>query len=393
MPPASSPPAIERPAVERPVADLPLLTGLRFPVALWVVLYHAEKLVVGEGGYIPVIHHGYLGVDVFFLISGFILAHVYRQRFARGEPGLYRHFVWLRFARVWPAYAAVLLIAAAVGILRARWGSGTMQIEPLPYLWEFLRHLAMLQSWGLADFEAFNQPGWSLSAEWAAYLSFPLFLFAANLARTNAARVLAIALSFALLWLVYRQAGFTDLNQAGGPGMMRLAVEFLSGILLCALAPVPGRDGRAGDIAVIAGIAGTAIVLPTLGQRLPLGDVLALPFFALLVWGAAASGPIARRILANRAILFLGAASYSIYLVQSPAAAPIVAIGKVLGLTTLAAWPQIAALMSIAAALVAGIAVYLLVEQPARAFLRRGRGGATKRPPVEPAAGGRPRAG
>lgn len=150
------------PVLERPVVDLPVLTGLRFPVALWVVLYHSEKLVIDEWGSIPVIHHGYLGVDVFFLISGFILAHVYRQRFARSEPGLYRHFVWLRFARVWPAYAAVLLIAAIVGILRARWGSGTMQIEPLPYFWEFLRHLAMLQSWGLADFEAFNQPGWSL---------------------------------------------------------------------------------------------------------------------------------------------------------------------------------------------------------------------------------------
>ncbi len=351
-------------------------------MALWVVLYHAEKIAVGDTGYVPVIHHGYLGVDVFFLISGFILAHVYRHRFAEGETGLYRHFVWLRFARVWPAYASVLVIAAVVEIVRARWGTGSSQIDPLPYLWEFVRHLAMLQSWGLADFEAFNQPGWSLSAEWAAYLSFPLFLFVANLARSNAVRVAMIALAIALLWFVYRQAGFVSLNQAGFPGMLRLAVEFLSGILLCAMAPVHGRDERVGDIAVIAGIAGACIVLPTLGRWLPLGDVLALPFFALLVWGAAAGGPLARRLLANRAMLFLGAASYSIYLVQLPAAAPIAAIGKALGLYTLVAWPQIAAAACIVAAVVAGIAVYLFIEQPARVFLRRARVGPVTRPPA-----------
>jgi peptidoglycan/LPS O-acetylase OafA/YrhL len=374
-PPQSLPPSSPSPAV----VDLPVLTGLRFPMALWVVLYHAEKIAVGDTGYVPLIHHGYLGVDVFFLISGFILAHVYGRRFAAGEPGLYRHFLWLRLARVWPAYAAVLLAAAALELLRARWGSGQLHIDPGPWSWELVKHLAMVQSWGLADYGRFNQPGWSLSAEWAAYLSFPVFLFVARPARTARTRVAVIAVAMALLWFVYRQAGFSDLNQPGGPGMPRLAVEFLSGILLCAMAPVPGRNGRSGDVAVVAGLLGVLLVLPTLGHTLPLGDVLALPFFGLVVWGGAAGGPLARRKFANPAMLFLGAASYSIYLVQSPVIAPVFVAASYLGLTNLSWWPQLAAALCIAASVVAGSAVYLLVEQPARSFLRRWRAGAARR--------------
>ena len=137
------------------------------------------------------------------------------------------------------------------------------------------------------------------------------------------------------------------------------------------MAPTPGRDGRRGDIAVVVGVAGALLMPPTLGRALPLGDVLALPFFALMVWGGAADGPLARRILANPAMLFLGAASYSIYLVHLPVMAPVFVAGTLLGLTTLAWWPALAAALWIAAALVAGSAVYLFIERPARSLLRR----------------------
>lgn len=351
--------------------DLPALTGLRFPAALWVVLYHAEKTLAGDDGYIPLMHNGYLGVDIFFLISGFILAHVYGRRFAAREPGIYRRFLWLRLARVWPAYATVLLAVAALQVVRARWGSGSLHIDAGRWSWELARHLAMVQSWGLADYRSFNIPGWTLSAEWAAYLLFPLFLTVARLVQGKMALVAVIALAFALLWGVYRHAGFGDLNQPGGPGMLRLAVEFLSGILLCAMAPVPERDGRAGDIAVIAGVAGVLLLLPTVGRALPLGDGLALPFFALAVWGCAAGGPLTRRIFANPAMLFLGGASYSIYLVQSPATVPVSLVGSFLGLTALPCWPGLATALAIAVTLGAGIALYLCIERPARSFLRR----------------------
>jgi peptidoglycan/LPS O-acetylase OafA/YrhL len=351
------------------IVELPALTGVRFLFALWVVLHHAEKLLVGTGR-VPLMHHGYLGVDGFFMLSGLILAHVYREQFER-RPGLplYVHFLWLRLARLWPAYLAALLFCAALEIVRARWGSGAMVIDAEPWLWELARHAAMLQAWGLADFEKFNIPGWTVSAEWGAYLAFPLFILATRrIAGMAWPSLAAIALAFVAIYLFYRWAGATDLNQPGPRGMVRLAAEFFAGILLHGLMPRTAAVSRWGDAAAVAGIVGSVLVLTTLGTSWPLSDALALPLLALLLWGCMAGGPWVMTIFGNPTLLFLGAASYSIYLVQSP-------VTSVVGFVA-ARWPPLQGLplftlVVVLATMVAGVLLYLLVERPARAWLRR----------------------
>ena len=355
---------------KRDDGELPALTGVRFLFAIWVVLYHAEKFLVPAPGGIPLMHNGYLGVDGFFMLSGLILTHVYRRQFER-TPGLslWTHFLWLRLARIWPAYLAALFFCAALEIVRARWGSGALVIEPEPWIWELIRHTVMIQSWGLGDYEAFNVPGWTVSAEWGAYVAFPLFLIATRrLVGTTWPALVAIALSFAALYAFYRWVGAADLNQPGPGGMMRLAAEFLVGVVLRGLMPDAATARRWGDIAAGIGLAGASLVLPLLGPRLPLGDALALPFFALLLWGCMAGGPWVMRIFGSPTLLFLGAASYSIYLVQSP-------VTTVAGFMA-ARWPVLAAppvfvALQLAATVIAGVLLYLVVEKPARAWLRR----------------------
>jgi peptidoglycan/LPS O-acetylase OafA/YrhL len=333
-------------------ADLPALTGVRFLLALWVVLYHDERIVVGDQGYVPLLYQGHLGVDGFFLISGFILAHVYGGRFAAHESGLYRHFLWARLARIWPAYAVALLF----------W----------TWLWQLLCHLAMVQSWGIGDIYIFNLPAWSLSAEWAAYLLFPLVMLLSRRFSRTPARLAAIAGAFAALYAVCRLLGCEHLDQPGVFGMPRLAAEFFVGVMLRSFGTPARRDDHAGDIAALAGLAGTLLVLPTMNGIAPLlGEVLALPLLALTIWGCSRSGPIMSRLLANPALLFLGAASYSIYLVQWPVAEIFGLAGGRLGIAMAPWWPPALAVIATAGTLAAGCLLYIAVERPARAALRR----------------------
>ena len=156
-------------------ANIRPLTSLRFFAALWVVLFHYwPKLDVA---FTPaLVAKGYLGVELFFVLSGFILCHVYLA--AAGEGRLkYGAFLWNRLARVYPLHLATLFGMIALGVVA---GLAGVAIDGEILRWDALpANLLMVQAWGLAPAAAFNHPSWSISAEWFAYLTFPAFAFVA----------------------------------------------------------------------------------------------------------------------------------------------------------------------------------------------------------------------
>ena len=87
--------------------DLKPLTSLRFIAAFWVLLYHFKDHLGLDLGRFGLVAHGYLGVDLFFTLSGFILAHVYLTGLEAGEFG-YGGFLKNRIARVYPMHLAAL---------------------------------------------------------------------------------------------------------------------------------------------------------------------------------------------------------------------------------------------------------------------------------------------
>lgn len=148
-------------AVELQPTKLAGLTSLRFFAALLVVFHHTVPREQIE--WLPLVGTFCLdhGVSFFFVLSGFILTHVYLDR----ETG-WREFFVARIARVWPAHVAALLLGIALGIYS------------IGAFWRLPLNLALLHSWlpVQRSYFAYNAVSWSVSTELAFYLLFPLLI-------------------------------------------------------------------------------------------------------------------------------------------------------------------------------------------------------------------------
>jgi peptidoglycan/LPS O-acetylase OafA/YrhL len=98
--------------------EIKALTGLRIVAALWVVLFHFRPLLWQAApdfasALAPILDCGAQGVDLFFILSGFVLTWNYMDKLGRSwSARATLRFLWLRLARVWPVYLVTLHLAA-----------------------------------------------------------------------------------------------------------------------------------------------------------------------------------------------------------------------------------------------------------------------------------------
>ncbi|EUA92514.1 acyltransferase family protein [Mycobacterium ulcerans str. Harvey] len=123
----------------------------------------------------PVLNCGAQGVDLFFILSGFVLTWNYLDRMGHSwSTRATLHFLWLRLARVWPVYLVTMHLAALLVIMTLHVGH-----VPLPEVGQltavsYIRQVLMVQLWFQPFFDdsSWDGPAWSISAEWLAYLLF-----------------------------------------------------------------------------------------------------------------------------------------------------------------------------------------------------------------------------
>lgn len=294
---------------------LPALTSVRFWLALGVVLFHYQLNIVPEGGTgVSLIERGRLAVDFFFILSGFVLAHVYGVQIRDGRYS-HRRFLIARLARIYPAHIAVLAFMAAIAVI------GLVLEQPFDVrsysIPGFLSAVALIHAWFPATTpNEWNGPSWSLSAEWAAYLAFPAFTFI-GLRKGRKAWVtigLAVAL-FIAIDAGYRARYGEILTHAELVlGVLRIVPEFLFGIGLYQL----GSRLRIGPtVSAIFAVGSVATLLLLMGlsadERIIVGVAgLVILSLALL----ARSG--ADRAFTPPWALEAGEASYALYLVHLP---------------------------------------------------------------------------
>jgi peptidoglycan/LPS O-acetylase OafA/YrhL len=302
-----------------PTQQLQSLTPLRGIAALWVVSYH--YLFV----YFPNLHtenythffaKGYLAVDMFFLLSGFVMTHVYHRAFAENITKEYWKFLSARIARIYPLHLLVLLlfVLAALASQAVEYvATGTSETIPLAgahSVSALVANLFMLQ--GLkASSLSWNYPAWSISIEFMAYLAFPFFLAAIWRTSLVSKLILTFALCAALICLAYITKD--DFNQWDGPRtLLRCLPEFMLGTLLYSAFRFGAAAGLVGRDVVALGIVAATLLSLHFGAP----DLLTVAIFAVLILAAVTNTGKLAAVLNVQPLVWLGDISYSLYLIH-----------------------------------------------------------------------------
>ncbi len=378
---SASPPQARRTEGRRPT--LHALTGVRFLAAAHVVVYHYGRGAVQlPGALARVLDHGFAGVTLFFVLSGFILAYNHAGDGARSDP---RDFWAARFARIYPVYALGLLLALpALLATRMPGRELALALTTTPLL---------LQGWVPRIAGRWNGPAWSLSAEALFYLAFPpLVLAVARLRRRGLLVLAGAAWATSLVTVVAYRLLLPD-----GPvhaGMATAAAPWLSYVRYHPLARLPefvlgiaaGRlfllrrrgltrlpgPRRWAEVAAALAFAATlAVAASPMPVPFPLvhGGLLA-PFFAVALYALAVAGgrgPISWPLSTGLAVR-LGEASYALYILHVPLHDLFSRYAALVG------WRPGAPLFFgayFALAVAASVLVNLTFEVPARRVLRR----------------------
>ena len=291
---------------------LPALTGLRFFLAIWVIVDH----LVGPGhAFEPLIamlphplyligRGGYLAVNTFFVLSGFVLARTYGSTKWNG-PNVWRYLVG-RFARVYPVYLVSLLIVSPFIWIDHSAHKG----------WLLAMHLGLIQAWFQGHYTVgWNVAAWTLSCEMFFYLTFPLLVV--PLRRPSWWRsILTAAIAVVLTKAMWR-VGISDNVKPLvhlSDFLMGIAASNVFDLVRARRRPIPGAwlyiPGVLGVMAFIA--------YPNL---IPAGwevNTMIRPFNAVALIGFGLGGGVLAKALSTRPIVYLGQSSYAMYILHIP---------------------------------------------------------------------------
>lgn len=285
------------------------LDSLRGVAAIMVVLFHAsfhatpESLLVTNG----LVQKGYLFVDFFFVLSGFVIALSYWS--ALGSIADFGRFQMKRAARLLPLHWVVLLIYLGIELWLSSLSPGLFGTQPFSIndAGALLSNLVLLQT-VTEPVLTFNRAAWSISAEFWVYAGFGL-LCVLTTGRRQVLDGLCLGLVILGLW-VFFQRGSMDETQ--GLGMLRCAMGFGLGVLVFRL------HSRI-QISVAGCHATAAGVIAVLVFRAPLGvnEAVFPPLFALLVLALVCSGASrVKTFLMAPTLQLLGRLSFSIYMLH-----------------------------------------------------------------------------
>ena len=354
--------------------EIGALTGLRGVAALWVLLLHALPLL--DPAREPLLRSvfellsvaGYLGVDIFFVLSGFVIAHNYSHAGLHRSVSGYGKFLWKRLARVYPVHLATLFVVGAVVALLASAG--------VPYLYPGLfsadglwRSIALVHAWSYPVESTWNAASWSLSCEWAAYLAFPLIAASIVKIRSTVVALLVIGALYASMFGIISGSGMTG---SVAFGMLRIAVGFTSGVLLHHIWNMRHRPTAAsGDWLAFVGLL-LMIVGGNLYDVLQ-GQEASMPVMPILscavVYGLATAGGALPRLMATQPMQYLGRISYALYMVHT------IIIRSVRSVIAAADddMTTVVTIVVLVASLLASLAMahllYTFVESPARRWM------------------------
>ena len=322
---AATPPA--------PTGEIRSLTGLRIVAAAWVVCFHFSFTPGNTWTHLwaplrPLIASGGLGVDLFFVLSGFVITLTYLDQLGpRPVVATVARFWWARVCRIWPVHALITTVFGAWLLYKAgRVADGQIAyqgLQPVVDPLHWLEQMLMVQLWHRPHHAgaSWSGPAWSISAEWLAYVCFPLLalvLWRLRSAPPVVTGLLAVGAMAPLAWFALVDGG------ASFPfaWVLRIGGGFLAGALTCLTVRRIARTERTDRVATwVAALATLEVLLCAWWAATPgrAGSAavagLAFPF---LVGGLALSTRGLSRGLGTAPMVLGGRISFALYLVHVP---------------------------------------------------------------------------
>jgi peptidoglycan/LPS O-acetylase OafA/YrhL len=337
---------------------IPSLDGLRGIAAIAVMLYHFNVFFLPQAhlfDILPFLSWAYLGVDLFFLLSGFVMAHVYGRLLASNWRAHSVQFAIARFARIYPLFALTTLAMLIVFVLSDLPLTGV----------SFSGHSLALQPFLLQQWHdgSWNYPSWSISTEAEAYV---FFVFSAGLLVTGKYPRLMAACCVAIVAALSIPNGGSLNFWYGFHALLRTLSEFSLGALI-----YRAHSGDAGLLRKWAGI--LTILFIGLAAVTRQDFVIVVAFGCLISYSVNTTGALGR-LLNSRLSVALGNWSYSIYLWHVPTHYAVMAMFAASGYPISNLGVSSARLLILATAPgVVGLSAvtYQYFETPVRRFLLR----------------------
>lgn len=344
--------------------DIKPLTGLRFIAAFWLLLYFFwPRLGLGERP--NIIASGNYGVDLFFILSGFVLAHVYgpqvqEKRYSHGA------FIWARLARVYPlhilTFFAMVILWLAGRAIGATFEASAFNVAHIPF------HLTMTQAWGFTNSESWNFPSWSISAEWFAYLTFPIsFYLISRFKSAPLAGVLAIFAAYYIMFAIFA-ANNLSLNHMTWQGAeARILIAFMGGAMLWQL----GQNIRLSANVARYGVYLSALWIAVASIFTASAVFIWPALMGLVFFLAETSKHPEHTLIGNKTWVYLGEISFAMYMVHLPIdIAFFQLIEKIIG-TPSGILAAVLVAVSIILVTIGAAIVHQFFEKPVRDYMRK----------------------
>lgn len=379
------------------------LTPLRGIAALLTVIFHVDLMIGGGGNMLVkftdslVLTRMYLMVDFFFILSGFIMLHVYGKWFAEKVTGnSFKNFTVARFARVYPLHFFTLAYCVLLyGVSRIFLGEDNNPMSLISNNFAALpANLLLIHSMNTTEWFTWNNASWSISTEWWMYMIFPFLVAGFKKLNSNLIALIGIVCFVGYLFITYYVVPIVTVPEsipftAVNPKDLSINISYQYGFLRCFFGFVLGmvvyqfytkelfQKLLGNGFAIILASAALFICM-----HFAFPDVFTIIFFPIILLSAAYGSAKINSFLGSKPLQKLGDWSFSIYLVHQPL---LYTLGTIIAFMN-AGKPQIAGppppplgqligwgicIVFITVTLVVSYFTYQFVELPARNAINR----------------------
>lgn len=306
------------------------MTGIRAYAALWIYFGHLLLYPVYDGGFasaqdagwlIYFISFHFLGVDFFFVLSGFVLSLKYRDYFeAPRKSAEIDRFFALRLARVYPLHLffTALMGAMLLADIPAPISSGAEAIVYDHWKLTGLLNLLLMNGWGIHPVASWNEPAWTLSIFFMLYILFPNLITAARYFPKSGAANMLLMFGLLIAYGILRETLGLTSHSDGTGAILRGLFFFTTGLMVARLYALGYLRnlpwGKIGLGLLLIGV-GLMYVWALFGQFPVTLFHLLYPLALMALLYANASS---LRLFTHPVLQWLGKRSFAIYLVHYP---------------------------------------------------------------------------